>query len=210
MSGQDWIASFDSLFTNNQIQKLKILLPCLNRPLQGNLAVCIKYLELRHTMTLFKNHPENTASALPHSSAGPGELCETLLPFCTVSERNSLSSLRNMLQTFEQYKEMMEMMAMMQELFPQGAGDQETPDFISSDADSADTGLGADENTGSGSGHDTGSCSGHGAGMAGTGMDGSISNIMQMLNLFQAMNTPSEISEAERCSSSSSDDSHTT
>ena len=126
MSGQDWIDSFDSLFTNNQIQKLKILLPCLNRPLQRNLAVCIKYLELRYTMTLFKRQPEDTVSALPHSSAGPGELCDTLLPFCTVSERNSLSSLRNMLQTFEQYKEMMEMMAMMQELFPQGTGGTET------------------------------------------------------------------------------------
>lgn len=164
MSGQDWIAAFDALFTNNQIQKLKILLPCLDRPMQRNLAIYIKYLELQYTMTLFQKRPGSIASSLPRSSIDPGGLCDAILPYCTEAEKSSLTSLRNIIQTFSQYKEMMEMVQMMQELFPQGDEAPDLSGFFHADGD--------------------------------TGADSSF-NMMQMLNLFQAMFPMSGNSEAD-------------
>ena len=51
------IYAFDSLYTTNHIQMLKILLPCLNPPLQKNLALYIKFLELRYTISFLSAHP---------------------------------------------------------------------------------------------------------------------------------------------------------
>ena len=44
------ITAFDSLFTNNKIQMLKILLPRLIPEQQGGFAVYIKLLELQKTI----------------------------------------------------------------------------------------------------------------------------------------------------------------
>lgn len=121
LSGQDRVSAFDGLFTNNQIQKLKILMPYLDRSMQKNLAIYIKYLELRHTMNFF-NQPQtpDTASPFRAPSFDLGELCNAMHPYCTTYEQNNLNNILNMLQSFEQYKEMMEMVQMMQEMFPEG------------------------------------------------------------------------------------------
>lgn len=123
-NGQDRIAAFDAFFTNNHIQKLKILLPVFDRSMQKNLAVYIKYLELQHTLSFFRKNPDERFS-FPYDNTSEksldiGELCDTLLPYCTVSEQSRLNNMRNMVQALSQYKEMMEMMQMLQELFPEG------------------------------------------------------------------------------------------
>ena len=51
------IYAFDTLYTTNHIQMLKILLPCLNPPLQKTLALYIKFLELCYTFSFLKAHP---------------------------------------------------------------------------------------------------------------------------------------------------------
>ena len=51
------VMAFDALYTNNQIQKLKVLLPYIDPSMQKNMAVYIKYMELKYTMELFKKHP---------------------------------------------------------------------------------------------------------------------------------------------------------
>ena len=53
---RDNVAVFDTLFTNNQIQIMKILLPCFDRPMQKYLAIYIKYQELQYTLSYFRNH----------------------------------------------------------------------------------------------------------------------------------------------------------
>ena len=51
---QDNVAAFDMLFTTNQIQIMKTLLPCFDRPMQKYLAIYIKYQELQYTLEKIK------------------------------------------------------------------------------------------------------------------------------------------------------------
>ena len=55
--GSKTIAAFDSLFTTNKIQMLKILLPRLVPEQQGGFAIYIKLLELRYTFSFLRRHP---------------------------------------------------------------------------------------------------------------------------------------------------------
>ena len=54
---QDKVAAFDTLFTNNHIQMLKILVPYFDSTIQKNLAIYIKYLEFQYTLDLLKKYP---------------------------------------------------------------------------------------------------------------------------------------------------------
>lgn len=123
---QDKVTAFDTLFTTNYIQKLKILMSYFDRSMQKNIAVYIKYLELQYTLNFFRNHPSANV-LLPHeSSMNYGKLFGEMIPYCTESERSQMENMQNMFRTFEQYKEMMEMVQMMQEMFPEGENPMNT------------------------------------------------------------------------------------
>ena len=67
----DKIQAFDTLFTNNHIQVYKILLPYFEPPMQKQLAVFIKYMEFRYTLSYF-HFPINqltTSMAIPTLTA---------------------------------------------------------------------------------------------------------------------------------------------
>lgn len=117
-NGQDKVAAFDTLFTDNRIQKLKILLPCLDGGAQRRLAVCIKFLELRHTLSLLRRR--SLLMPLPKDELDPDRICSQLLPYCSPDERRQLESLQNLLRSLENYREMMEMLESLRELFPEG------------------------------------------------------------------------------------------
>ena len=55
--GSKTIAAFDSLFTTNKIQMLKILLPRLLPRQQGGFAIYIKLLELQYAFSFLRLHP---------------------------------------------------------------------------------------------------------------------------------------------------------
>lgn len=123
-NGQEKIVAFDTLFTTNQIQILKILLTYVEPTQQKRIAVYIKFLELQYTLTFFQNHP---SSALPFSGKfskeedfNIGKLCEEVLPFCSPSDREKLNQMKNMYQNFTNMQEMLQMVQMMKELFPEG------------------------------------------------------------------------------------------
>ena len=122
----DKAAAFDTLFTTNRIQILKILACYMDPHLLKGLAVYIKFLELQYTLALFRRHPE-TALHLPLSpSAGTnpaGELCSDLMPLCDESQKASLQQISQMLDNMNNFQEMMEMVQTMQELFPEGFSD---------------------------------------------------------------------------------------
>lgn len=129
---QDKVAAFDTLFTNNHIQMLKLLLPYLDLSLQKNLAIYIKYLELQYTMKFFQHFPNLHLSPLKKQEAPElGNLCEEFAPYCTEQEKKRFDHMRQMYQTFVTYQEMMEMIQMMKELFPEGEGGI-SPDMLSS------------------------------------------------------------------------------
>lgn len=118
------VMAFDALYTNNQIQKLKVLLPYIEPSMQKNMAVYIKYMELKYTMDLFRNHPFHVCS-IESNTETPDikKLCRELKPYCTEAECRQLDQMESMLQTMDMYREMSQTMSAMQEIFPDmGAG----------------------------------------------------------------------------------------
>lgn len=113
------VMAFDALYTNNQIQKLKVLLPYIDPSMQKNMAIYIKYMELRYTMDLCKKHPFHICSAASEEQTPDiKKLCRELKPYCTEAEVKQLEQMESMLQTMEMYQEMSQTMSAMQEMFP--------------------------------------------------------------------------------------------
>ena len=123
----DKIAAFDTLYTNNHIQMLKILLPVVGREHRHKLAVYIKYMELQYAMSLVKSPPLsfNICAESENTSVDFSELLDELFPFCTEKEQAMMKNMKNILETFKQYKEMESTMSMMKDFFPEGGMDMD-------------------------------------------------------------------------------------
>ncbi len=138
------ITAFDSLFTTNQIQMLKILLPRLAPEHQNGFAVYIKLLELQYAFTflrrhagkqLFGNGKQLSADFFQGDNSDTVELLDELLPFSGSRERARIENMKNMILNFKKMQEMMEMIRMMQELFPEGMGGDNPMDLFSGMSD---------------------------------------------------------------------------
>ena len=117
----DKILAFDTLFTTNTIQMLKVLITYLPPSTLKSFAVYIKLMELQYTLSFFQNHPDASLCGLPHENASDtGKLFEEIIPFCDSSQKEKFIQIKNMMQTFENMQEMMQMMQMMKDLFPEG------------------------------------------------------------------------------------------
>ena len=122
-TGKDNISAFDALYTTNQIQLFKILIPYMAPSMQKNLVIYIKYMEFQYTLTLFKKHPYAAFSSFPSSDKpDTNQLFDEIIPFCDLSQREKILQMKNMMHSMEQMKEMMGMMEMMKEMFPEGMG----------------------------------------------------------------------------------------
>ncbi len=137
--GSKIITAFDSLFTTNRIQILKILLPRLAPEQQSGFAVYIKLLELQYTLTFLRRHPGNrlfgegrqlSANFFQGDNTDTLKLLDELMPFSGPEGRAKIENMKNMLASMKKMQEMMEMIQMMQELFPEGGGDNPM-DFFS-------------------------------------------------------------------------------
>lgn len=117
----DKVTAFDALFTNNQIQKLKILLSYVDIPMQRQLAIYIKFLELKYTMELFRRSPQFSVSPSPQDGPlDPATLCQEFTPYCSPMEQSQLNQFASMFQAMSHYQEMMETVKMFQDMFPEG------------------------------------------------------------------------------------------
>ena len=121
----DKAAAFDTLFTSNRIQILKILAYYMDPRLLKGLAVYIKLSELQYTLALFRRHPEtslgNVSASINENIAA--ELCSDLMPLCDEAQKTSLQRITQMMDNIHNFQEMMEMVQTMQELFPDGFSD---------------------------------------------------------------------------------------
>ena len=138
------ITAFDSLFTTNKIQMLKILLPRLAPEQQSGFAVYIKLLELQYTLSLLRRHPgtrlmgngrQLSANFFQGDNTDTVELLDELIPFSGPEERSRLENIKNMIANFKKMQEMMEMIQMLQELFPEGMGRDNPADMFSGMSD---------------------------------------------------------------------------
>lgn len=116
----DKVAAFDTLFTTNHIQILKILLTYMDPSRQKTMAVYIKFMELQYTIAFYQRH----SSALPHlpreDNMNISKLCDELFPLCDHVEQEKLQQMKSMYQNYENMQEMMQMVQMMKDLFPEG------------------------------------------------------------------------------------------
>lgn len=112
--------TFDALYTTNQIQKLKVLLPYIEPSMQKHLAVYIKYMEFQYTLNYVKKHPFTLSGCSLSYPPKPDlrKLCRELCLYSTPEEIRQLEQMQNILQTFETVQEMTQTMNAMQEIFP--------------------------------------------------------------------------------------------
>lgn len=137
--GPKAISAFDSLFTTNRIQMLKILLPRLAPGQQGAFAVYIKLLELQYTLTLLHSHPnarlfgnykQLSADFFQGDNTDTVELLDELMPFSGSEERVKIENMKRMIVNMKKMKEMMELIQTLQELFPEGTGGDNPMDLF--------------------------------------------------------------------------------
>lgn len=114
------VMAFDALYTTNQIQKLKVLLPYIEPSMQKHLAVYIKYMELQYTMNYTKRHASTLCGCGLSQPKKPDlrKLCKELSLYSTPEEIRQLEQIQNILQTLETVQEMSQTMSAMQEIFP--------------------------------------------------------------------------------------------
>lgn len=114
------VMAFDALYTTNEIQKIKVLLPYIEPSMQKHLAVYIKYMELQYTMNYVRRHPfQISGCSIPFNDKPDlRSLCRQLSLYSTPEEIRQLEQFQNILQTMETMQEMSQTMSALQELFP--------------------------------------------------------------------------------------------
>lgn len=116
-NSSDIIQTFDNLFTNNNIQMYKVLLPYFEPSTQKTMAIYIKFMEFQYTMAYFKHHPY---AFLPQNKdLDAGDICKKILPYCAPKEKKQIEQLIEMFANLKNMQEMMDTINMMQEMFPE-------------------------------------------------------------------------------------------
>ena len=113
------VMAFDALYTTNQIQKCKVLLPYMESGIQKHFAVYIKFMELQYTMDYVRKHPfQICGCSIDHKQPDLRTICKELCRYSSPEEIRQLEQLQNMLDTMEQFQEISQTMSLMQDLFP--------------------------------------------------------------------------------------------
>ena len=115
------IYAFDSLYTTNHIQMLKILLPCLTPPLQKNLALYIKFLELRYTISFLHTQTYAINGCGFDKKYGEQEIpVGDLLPYLTPKEAENLKQFQKSMDFMKQFSNMQKNMDALKGILPEG------------------------------------------------------------------------------------------
>lgn len=139
------VIAFDTLFSSNHIQMMKILLPYLDNPMQKSMAVFIKFLELSYIIDYYKKHPYPLCGCAGKEPLPDfDKLCSELLPYCNEKEKKQMEQLMGFFQSMKMYQDLMHTMEMMKDFMPdsdmsklfQGLG--QMGDFFGTDGKSAE------------------------------------------------------------------------
>ncbi len=106
----DPVTTFDTLYTSNQLQMLKIVLPYMQEQMQRFIAIYIKLNELLIAFHFssgsypVKKEPDMTC------------MLKYLSPYLSDSEKEMMNQFSSMQENMEQFKQMSQMMQMMNEM----------------------------------------------------------------------------------------------
>ena len=106
----DPVTAFDTLYTSNQLQMLKIVLPYMEGQIQRFIAIYIKLNEL-----LLAFHFSSGTYPVKKETNMTGML-KYLSPYLSDSEREMMNQFSSMQENMEQFKQMSAMMQMMNEM----------------------------------------------------------------------------------------------
>lgn len=124
------VIAFDTLFSTNHIQMLKIMLPYMDNQLQKSIAVYIKFLELRYTIDFYQKNPYPLCGCMKKEPPPSfPTLRAELSPYCTPNEKKQLEQMQQLFQNMEKAKELSKTMEMIKELMPEGASFEDFPFF---------------------------------------------------------------------------------
>jgi hypothetical protein len=123
-SDQDRVAAFDTLFTTNQIQKLKIFLSFLEDRWQKHLAVYIKYLELQYAIAYSRRYPHRLHDGREKDDTGNFQaMVMALIPYSDEKDRKQLEQFNGIIQTMEMFQQMGPMIELMKNMMPSDVSD---------------------------------------------------------------------------------------
>jgi len=115
------IYAFDSLFTTNHIQMLKVLLPCLNPSLQRTLTLYIKFLELFYAMHFLSTHPYALKGCVFDNNAFDfNSFFTDMEPYLSSSESEMFKQIRQSMNTVKQFEQMQQKMETLKDILPEG------------------------------------------------------------------------------------------
>ena len=129
----DPITAFDTLYTSNQLQMLKVILPYMQSEMQQLLAI---YIKLNELMIAF-HFSKNARTGFIHPTSEKKEfdifcLLKDISPFLSDTEKEMANQFANMQENMEQFKQMSQMMSLMQNM-GDGSPESMLQNFLSED-----------------------------------------------------------------------------
>ncbi len=110
----DPVTAFDALYTSNQMQMLKIILPFMQEKMQRFIAIYIKFSEL---LIAFRIAGSASAASFPaRKETDMTGMLKYLSPYLSDSEREMMNQFSSMQENMEQFKQMSAMMQMMNDM----------------------------------------------------------------------------------------------
>ncbi len=109
----DSITAFDTLYTTNHLQMLKILLPHLQKDMQPHIAVYIKLNEFLFALRFSKESTPYKASDSGKNEIDIQALVCEISPYLSGNEKEMLQKLADMKDNMEKFKQISQMMQMM-------------------------------------------------------------------------------------------------
>lgn len=105
----DKMTPFDRIISSKELQMMKLIIPYTPPANQHMLAVYVKFLELKRTMTMFRQTHQNIhTQTFEKTISSPLDIIDEIRPYLSETERNSIDSILNvfnmmqMLSTMEQ------------------------------------------------------------------------------------------------------------
>ena len=112
----DSVTAFDTLYTTNHLQMLKILLPHLQADIQPHIAVYIKLNELLFTLRFSKEQHQHIDSVSDEKEVDMQALISELTPYLNGNEKDMLQKLSSMKENMVKFQQISQMMQMMEGL----------------------------------------------------------------------------------------------
>ncbi len=109
----DSITAFDTLYTTNHLQMLKILLPHLQEDMQPHIAVYIKLNEFLFALRFSKEVRNHTSLGCSKKETDIQAIINEISPYLSGNEKNMLKQLADVKDNMEKFQQISQMMQMM-------------------------------------------------------------------------------------------------